>query len=151
MRITLQWRHNGRDGVSNRPRLDYLLSRLFRLRSKKTSKLRVTGEGNSPLTGEFPAQRGSNMDNVSIWWRHHDLRPLAESLWYPRRQLAMGDVRNYITNIRYVPASCKPALSVGKWHLIIFTKTMGFNYPCCSNLNDNSANPLLFGSVGMLE
>ena len=22
-------------------------------------------------TGEFPAQRASNADNVSIWWRHH--------------------------------------------------------------------------------
>ena len=44
-----------------------------RRRSKKTSKLRVTGlcEGNSPVTGEFPAQRTSNADKVSIWWRHH--------------------------------------------------------------------------------
>ena len=42
-------------------------------RSKKTSKLRVTGlcEGNSPVAGEFPAQRVSNAGNVSIWWRHH--------------------------------------------------------------------------------
>ena len=22
--------------------------------------------------GEFPAQRASNAENVSIWWRHHD-------------------------------------------------------------------------------
>ena len=38
-------------------------------------KLRVTGlcEGNSPLTGEFPAQRASSAENVSIWWRHHDI------------------------------------------------------------------------------
>ena len=44
-----------------------------RRRSKKTSKLRVTGpcEGNSPVTGEFPAPRASNAENVSIWWRHH--------------------------------------------------------------------------------
>ena len=28
--------------------------------------------GNSPVTGEFPAQRASNAENVSIWWRHHD-------------------------------------------------------------------------------
>ena len=42
-------------------------------RSKKTSKLRVTGlcAGNSPETGEFPAQRASNAENGSIWWRHH--------------------------------------------------------------------------------
>ena len=39
-----------------------------RCRSKKTSKLRVTGlcVGNSLLTGEFPAQRASNAENVSI-------------------------------------------------------------------------------------
>ena len=45
----------------------------FRRRSKKTSKLHVTGlcEGNSPVTGAFPAQRASNAKNDSIWWRHH--------------------------------------------------------------------------------
>ena len=47
-----------------------------RRRSKKTSKLRVTGlcEGNSPVTGEYPAQRVGNAENVSIWWRHHEVR-----------------------------------------------------------------------------
>ena len=39
----LQWRHNGRDGVSNHQPHYCLLSRLFRLISKKTSKLRATG------------------------------------------------------------------------------------------------------------
>ena len=36
---------------------------------KENIKLRVTGlcEGNSPVTGEFPAQRTSNPENVSIW------------------------------------------------------------------------------------
>ena len=40
---------------------------------KKTSKLRVTGlcVGNSPGTGELPAQMASYAENVSIWWRHH--------------------------------------------------------------------------------
>ena len=42
---TLQWRHNRRDGVSNRQPHDCLLNRLIRRRSKKTSKLRVTGLG----------------------------------------------------------------------------------------------------------
>ena len=42
--------------------LTCLLNGLFRRRSKKTSKLRVTGlcAGNSPGTGEFPAQTASN-------------------------------------------------------------------------------------------
>ena len=39
----LQWRHNERDGVSNQRRLECLLKRLFRCRSRKTSKLSVTG------------------------------------------------------------------------------------------------------------
>ena len=71
--ITLQWRHNGRDGVSNHEPHDCLLNRLFRCRSKKTSKLRATGlyAWNSPLTGEFPAQMASNAENDSIWWSHH--------------------------------------------------------------------------------
>ena len=70
---TWHWLHNERDGVSNHRRLDCLLNRSFRRRSKKTSKLRFTGhcEGNSPVTGEFPAQRASNAENVSIWWRHN--------------------------------------------------------------------------------
>ena len=53
-----------------------LLNRLFRRRSKKTSKLRVTGlcVGNSPVTGEFPTERASNAENISIWWRHHEFR-----------------------------------------------------------------------------
>ena len=42
-------------------------------RSKKPSKLRVTGlcAGNSSVTGEFPAQMPSNAEKFSIWWRHH--------------------------------------------------------------------------------
>ena len=70
---TLQWRHNEHNGVSNDQSHDCSLRRLFMRRSKKTSKLRVTGlcEGNSPVTGEFPAQRASNAENLPIWWRHH--------------------------------------------------------------------------------
>ena len=74
LRDSLQWCHNEPDGVSNHQPHYCFLKRLFRHRSKKLSKLRVTGlcEGNSPATGEFPAQRVSNTENVSIWWRHHD-------------------------------------------------------------------------------
>ena len=59
---SLQWRHNGRNGVSNHQSRDYLLNRLFKALIKGTSKLRSTGpcEGNSPGTGKFPAQRASN-------------------------------------------------------------------------------------------
>ena len=46
----LQWRYNERDGVSNPHRLDCILNR---------------------LTVDFPAQRASKAEKVSIWWRHH--------------------------------------------------------------------------------
>ena len=47
---SLHWRHNDHDRVSNHQPHGCLLNRLFRRRSKKTSKLRVTGlcVGNSP-------------------------------------------------------------------------------------------------------
>ena len=61
-------------------RLKSPASRLFtrpfiRHKSKEQSKLRVTDlcEGNSPVTGEFPAQTASNAVNVSIWWHHNIL------------------------------------------------------------------------------
>ena len=70
---TLRWRYNEHDGVSNHLRLNCLHKLLFRRRSKKTSKLRVTGlcAGNPPVTGGFPSQRASHTENVFIWWRHH--------------------------------------------------------------------------------
>ena len=45
--------------------LTVVYSSVYSDTSKKTSKLRVTGlcEGNSPVTGEFPAQRASNAEN----------------------------------------------------------------------------------------
>ena len=41
---------------------------------KENIKLHVTGPcvGDSPVTGEFPAQRASNAENVSITWRLHE-------------------------------------------------------------------------------
>ena len=69
----LLWRHNERDGFQITSLTIVYLTVYSRRRSKKTSKLRVTGlcDGNSPVTGDFPAQRASNAENVSIWWRHH--------------------------------------------------------------------------------
>ena len=64
---SLQWRHNGQGSVSNHQPHDCLLNRLFRHRSNKTLKLRVTGE--------FPTQMVSNAENVFIWWRHHVIGP----------------------------------------------------------------------------
>ena len=68
---TLQWSHNEHDGVS--PSSWLFIQPFIQAQVKeKKLKLRVTGlcEGNSPVTGEFPAQRASNAENISIWWRH---------------------------------------------------------------------------------
>ena len=70
---SLQWRYNGRDGVSNHQPHHCLLNGLFKRRSKKTSKLRITGlcAGIHRWPVKKPAQMASNAQNVSIWWRHH--------------------------------------------------------------------------------
>ena len=85
---SLWWRHNGCDSVWNHQPRHCLLNRLFRRRSKKTWKLFVTGlcVGNSPGTGEFPAQMASYAENVSIWWRHH-----AGRVSYPKPQVKSGN------------------------------------------------------------
>ena len=101
MHRTLQWRHNGHDGVSNNQSYDCLLNRLFRWRLKKTSKLRVTGlsEGNSPVTGEFPAQRPVTrkmfpFDDVIIFGSQvliYTDREDTELLWIPSSPFNIPD------------------------------------------------------------
>ena len=86
----LQRHPNEHDGISNYRHLDCLLNRLFWHRSKKTSKLCITDicEGNSLVTGEFPTQRASNAENVSISWHHHELHEILRNWWctvYPKK------------------------------------------------------------------
>ena len=90
----LQWRHNERDGVSNHQPRHCLLKRLFRMRSKKISKLCVTGlyEGNSPVTGEFPAQRASNAENVPF---DHVIVTLEDIIFTEIIQFLLASVVHY--------------------------------------------------------
>ena len=102
--IPLQWRHNKHDGVSNHRYHDCLINRLLRRRSKETSKLRVTGlwEGNSPVTGEFPAQRASNAETVSIWWRHHiSFGPLTHATVSPHSMFYTGSLAKLTLNVNH--------------------------------------------------
>ena len=70
--VALHWRHNDHNGVSNHQPGGCLLNRLFR-----QIKVNIKAPRHWPLcgeftgTGEFPAQRASYAENVSIWWRHH--------------------------------------------------------------------------------
>ena len=102
--------------VSNHHPRDCLLNCLFRRRSVKTSKLRVTGllgAGNSPWTGEFPSQRAStcNAENVSIWWHHH-----------ARSTFPEPDVRTYISrnNIVHTQLYCTELVPRLLWHMLCF-------------------------------
>ena len=82
----LRWRHNDHAGVSNHQPHGCLLNRLFRRRSKKASKLRVTGlcAGNSPGPVNSPhkgpvTRKMFPFDDVIMWPWHlgaHGQRPL---------------------------------------------------------------------------
>ena len=72
--VSLQWRHKDHDSVSNHQPHGSLLNRLFRRRSKKTSKLRVTGlcVGNSPGPVDSPnkwplTRKMFPFDDVIMW------------------------------------------------------------------------------------
>ena len=104
--MTLRWRPNGHDGVSNHQPHHCLLNRLVRRRSKKTLKLRVTGlcAGNSPVTGEFPAQMASNAENVFIRLRHHELTLayFCKLIWYSMIPCHLSGPGDLIQNDRRV-------------------------------------------------
>ena len=75
----LHWGHNDHDGVSNYQPHGCLLNRLFRRRSKKTSKLRVTGlcAGNSPGPVNSPhkgpvTRKMLPFDDVIMYWSCKD-------------------------------------------------------------------------------
>ena len=72
MAVSLQWRHNEHDGVSNHQPRDCLLNHLFRRNQRKNQTPR-----HWPLCGEFtgdrwiPRLKGGNAEKGSTWWRHH--------------------------------------------------------------------------------
>ena len=81
---TIQWRPNKRDCVSNDWRPDCL--------PQENTK----APRHWPLwaTGGFPSHGASNVENVSIWWRHHELqvnsytlRPRVGNIWWFGRKL----------------------------------------------------------------
>ena len=127
-RSSLRWRHNGRDSVSNHQPHHCLLNRLFRRISKKTSKLRVTGlcMGNSPGTGEFPAQVASNAENVSIWWRYHEASGVHENSvqWVPLCTLCntLSTIYGSFGNVLLMTFNCINSKCFGKrtrrWYIV---------------------------------
>ena len=43
--------------------------------------------GKSPVTDEFPAERASNAENVSIWWRHHAIFRVSDAIEFAQSVL----------------------------------------------------------------
>ena len=83
-----------------------------RRRSKKTSKLHVTGlcAGNSRVTGEFPTQRASNVENVSIWWCHHvilQLELIQSNRLNLRRVVSDWCLVMWSSPLWWLPVTCK--------------------------------------------
>ena len=88
-RAPLHWRHYDHGGVSNHQHHGCLLDRLFRRRSKKTSKLRVTGHcvGNSPVPVNSPhkgpvTRKMFPFDDVV--WEEHSFTPMDQSPYLGR-------------------------------------------------------------------
>ena len=103
-------RHNEHDGVSNHQPHHCLLNSLFGCRSKKTSKLRVTGHcaGNSPGTGEIPAEMASNAEYASIWRRYHAIMPDLH-----RQEMHSGVLLcNFSRYIKYSSIQPQPELKI---------------------------------------
>ena len=90
---------------------------------QRKSKLRVTGlcEGNSPVTGEFPAQKASNAENISIWWRHHD-----DVLHFLSLTITACDMADqYPTSYKFVAVPYSPDWCIslkckGIWHAAVY-------------------------------
>ena len=131
--LPLRWRHHERDGFSNHQPHDCLPTRLFRRRSKITSKLRVTAlcVGNSLVTGEFPAQKASIAENVPIWRLHH-------AVWMNVHGCEPSQTDHYLVNewhplfMTFHSANLKNKI---RWQLIKITVTIW--YTCISNFKSS--------------
>ena len=76
-RLTLQWRHNGRNGVSNHQASRLFIQPFIQAHIKENIKT----PRHWPLCGEFtgdrwiPRTKASYAENVSISWCHHKISP----------------------------------------------------------------------------
>ena len=123
--LTLRCRHNDQDGVSNHQPHGCLLNRLFRGRSNKTSKLRVTGlcVGNSPGPVNSPhkgpvTRKMFPFDDVIMnpWW-------IGEWLIFP--VVLPGDWGQTCEKLRnIIRSSIKSAIAI-RWEfpeILLFSK-----------------------------
>ena len=123
----LQWHHNEHNGVSNHQPHDCLLNRLFKRRSKKISKLCVTGlcegihrwPGNSPHKGPV-TRKILPFDDVIMVYGYHYSR-IKWALWLlnlsATRMLFQHSLqRNYQSSALQVLCEGNPSVTGGfRW------------------------------------
>ena len=133
----LHWRHNDHDGVSNYQPYDCLRIRLFRHRSKKTSKLRVTGlcVGNSPGPVNSPhkgpvSRKMFPFDDVimHIGKVHHDLP--RQLVWNRLDLIALLAPTHYLNQCWYNVNCTLGSKFQGDWNndMAIFAQENEFEY-----------------------
>ena len=128
--IPLHWRHNDHDGVSNHQPHHCLLNRLFRRRSRKTPKLRVTGlcVGNSPgpvnsphkgpVTRKmFPFDDVIMLSSFSILrYRRWSESYLTEKTWSDWNKISV-----FWLSLKFILRTKYDALASGWWRAIVWT------------------------------
>ena len=64
--------------------------------------------GEVTVTGEFPTQRASNAENVSVWWRHHEFQKYSPGwhvsllhIFFLDYLILWGRIIRYYSNIWY--------------------------------------------------
>ena len=117
--ILLLWRHNGGYGVSNHQPHDSLLNRLFKCRSKKTSKHRVTGLFGGEFTGHRPVTRETfPFDDVIIClWQRRDASVSQDSVCF--QSTISSHVRRVLAN-QTIGWDHSHVTRDGKWTLADF-------------------------------
>ena len=95
---------------------------------RKHQNLQVTGvrSENSPVTGEFPAKRYSNAENVFIWWHHHK-DPEYKPHWYWPSLPWIFNFQNQKCDIIYLYFTLKKSAFAAGWWLLYRMWTLFFN------------------------
>ena len=118
---SLQWRHNEPDCVINHQPHDCLLNRLLRHRSKKTSKLRVTGlcVGNSPGPVNSPhkgpvTRKMFPFDDVFMWFWFISMVLSYSNYWrfLPLQLFPSGIILRLYCCMRFIFNICVPSIQL---------------------------------------
>ena len=132
----LQWPHNDHDGVSNHQPHGCSLKRLFRHRSKKTSKLRVTGlcVGNSPGPVNSPhkgpvTRKMFPFDDVimpNFKFVSASVPSGSGALRHTQREIDIHKYESFISNIWRFPLRLLVLLEMGKCCMLNIESSLCF-------------------------